>query len=429
MDFHLETLAPCHRKVAVTVPADRVREAFAEKTKEVNEQIVLPGFRKGHAPRKLLEQRFGKHLADEVRRDLVKTVLETLESEQKVQLLAAPEIDVDALEVKPDSPLALEFEILTRPEFETPTYKGLDVTLPAVEVTDEEIQAGVDRLRRRSARLEPVADAVITDADILVVDWKAMDGDSVAARDEGTYYPFGRGVLAGFVTSELDEQLRGGKVGSKASAQVKVAPDDPREDLRGKTLSLQVEVTEVQRYLLPEVDADFLAKHDFDDEKEMREEIEKGIRRAKGRVREREAEDKLVEQLVGGIEMSLPQPFVERELASWARRKRMNLEMEKVEEDEIARQVAAEEGEAKVAVEKDMRTFFLLERIADAEDVKVTEADLSGALHEIAQAYGHPVEQVLASYRDGGRLQELASQIRHRKVRDLIRREATIVEA
>lgn len=185
----------------------------------------------------------------------------------------------------------------------------------------------------------------------------------------------------------------------------------------------------MQRYLLPEVDADFLAKHDFDDEKEMREEIEKGIRRAKGRVREREAEDKLVEQLVGGIEMSLPQPFVERELASWARRKRMNLEMEKVEEDEIARQVAAEEGEAKVAVEKDMRTFFLLERIADAEDVKVTEADLSGALHEIAQAYGHPVEQVLASYRDGGRLQELASQIRHRKVRDLIRREATIVEA
>lgn len=428
MDFRLETLAPCHRKVAVTVPVERVQQAFAEKMKEVNEQIALPGFRKGRAPQRLLEQRFAKHVTDEVRGDLVKAILEALETEQKVELLGAPDIDVAALDVKRDAPLELEFEIITKPEFETPTYKGLDVTLPAVEVTAEEIQAGIDRLRRRQARLEPVEDGVITDNDIVLVDYKAMDGDSVASRDEGVFYPFGRGVLANFVVEGLDEQLRGGKVGAQATSEVEVPADDPREDLRGKTLQLTVTVTGLQRYTLPEVDAEFLKQHDYDDADELKQEVEKGIRRAKGRLREREAEDLLVDQLVAGIPMSLPADYVKRELASWARRKRMSLQVEKVDEDEIAKQVDAGESEAQEAIQKEMRTWFVLERIAEAEKIQVTEADLSGALYEIAEAYGHPVEQVLASYRDGGRLQELASQIRQKKARDLIRREATIIE-
>jgi trigger factor len=428
MDFRVETLAPCHRKVAVTVPVERVQQAFAEKMKEVNEQIVLPGFRKGRAPQRLLQQRFSKHLTDEVRGDLVKAVLEALETEQKLELLGAPEIDVAALDVQRDKPLELEFEVITKPEFETPVYKGLDVTLPAVEISDEEIQAGIDRLRRRQARLEPVDDAVVTDGDIVLVDYKAMDGDSVATRDEGVFYPFGRGVLANFVVEGLDDQLRGGKVGTQATAEVEVPADDPREDLRGKTLQLTVTVAGVQRYQLPEVDAEFLEQHDYDDVDELKKDVEKSIRRAKSRLRERDAEERLVEQLVAGIEMSLPADYVQRELASWARRKRMGLQVEKVEEEEIAKQVAAGEDEAKETIQKEMRTWFVLERIADAEKIQVTEADLSGALHEIAEAYGHPVEQVLASYRDGGRLQELASQIRQKKARDLIRREATIIE-
>jgi len=301
--------------------------------------------------------------------------------------------------------------------------------VPPVAVSDEQIDEAVDRLRRSEAVLQTVEDAEVADEDVLVVDWKALDGDSVEAHDDNAYYLYGRGVLAGFVVEGLDEALAGAKPGAEASVKVKVGPDDPREELRDRELDLQVELKEVKRYLLPEIDEQFLKRHDFDDADEMREDIEKQLKRAASRERDRLAEDKLVDSLLETVEMSLPEEFVEKELEQWARRKRTELEMEKVAEEEIEKQIAEERADAKTNVENDMRRYFLLDRIADAEEVKVSEADILQAIEAIAQAYGRPQEEVLASFRDGDRIHELAAQIRHRKTREVIRRQAKLAEA
>jgi trigger factor len=349
--------------------------------------------------------------------------------EKKVDPLEPPKIDLETLEVEPALPFSFEFELITKPEFDTPEYEGTELEVPPVVVAEDDVRKAVDQLRRREAKLQTIQDAQVEEGDILVVDWEAREGDSVEARDDNAYYPFGRGFLAGFVVGGVDEALRGKQPGAQADTKVQVAADDPREELRGRELDLQVTLKEIKRYVLPELDEAFLQRHDYDDEKEMLDDVHKQLVRARERERDREVEDLLVDKLVGGIEMSLPEAFVERELAQWVRRRRTELEMEGIPEEKIAKRLDEERGDAKTTVQRDMRRFFLLDRIAEKEDVKATEGEVLGAIQEIARVYGRPENEVLASFRDGDRLAELATQIRHRKTREVIRRKAKLVEA
>ena len=426
--FQVDPVGPCKKKIAVTIPAERIQQEFDSKYNEINEHVALKGFRPGHAPRKLLEKRFAGKLGDEVKGDLVKAALEELVEEQKVEPLKPPEIDIESLEMTPDQELSFEFELITKPEFDTPEYKGLEVKVPPVVVTDAQVDQGVENLLRGSAQLETVEDAVVTDDDLLIIDWEAKDGDSVEAKDSNFWYQFGRGVVGGFVAEGVDDQLRGKKVGATASATVQVAADDAREELRDKELTLEIELKEVKRYVLPEIDAAFLEANDYDDEDELREDVSKQIQRAMRREVERGAELRLVDQLLETVDISLPEEFVEGELEGWAGRKRLELQMEKVAEEEIAKQVDAGRDDARTSIEADMRRFFLLDRLATEEAVEVTEAEMLQAVNEIAQAYGRPVEEVIGSLQHGGRLGELSTQIRHRKAREAVRGAATLVE-
>ncbi|MDF1701143.1 MAG: trigger factor [Planctomycetota bacterium] len=430
MDFKVEDIGPCRKKIAVTIAPERVREEYDSKYAEINDQVAMPGFRPGRTPRVLLERRFASRLGDEIKNDLVKAALEELfeSKEHAIDPLAAPEIDVEALDFEPTEAFTFEFELVTKPNFETPAYKELEVKVPPIEVSDDELQEGIDRLRRRGASLETVEKGKVEDGDVLILDWKAMEGDSVEARDDGIYYPYGRGVVADFVAESIDEQLAGKAVGAEAKADVQVAMDDPREELRGKELELQVVLKEIKRYELPPIDAAFLEKNDFDDEAELKDDVKKQIQRAKARQRDAMAEELLVEQLLGSVEISLPEDFVERELENWAVRKRMSMQMEKAEDEAIAKEIESARDDTKAAIETDMQRFFMLDRIAEAEDIEVTEGEMVQAVQEIAMAYGHPIEQVMTQFRDGGRLQELQSQIRHRKARAAIRATATLVE-
>jgi trigger factor len=429
MDFRVDPLGPCRKKVSVIVPAERVQEEFERQYQEINKNLVLPGFRKGRAPRKVLEKRFASHIGPEVKEGLVKAALEKLLEEKKVDPLAPPQIDVDALALDPAKALEFEFECVTKPEFETPTYKGLEVKVPAPSVLDEEVQQAVDAMRRRRAKLELAPEgAALEEGDVAVVDWEARSGDSVEARDEGVYYKLGRGVLADFVAEGLDDALRAKAPGTTVTVKVHVAPDDPREELRGKEMDLVVTLKEVRRYLLPPIDAEFLKTYDFEDESELREDVRKKVLRMKRRRIEQDAEEKLVEQLLGAVEMSLPADFVDREIEAWAARRRMTAQMEGVADEEATKQLDAARADAKTQVEHDMRRFFLLDRIAEAEGIEATKEEMAQAIEEIATTYGHPIEEVMATFRDQGRLAELRSQIRHRKVKESIRQTARLVE-
>lgn len=428
MDFRIETLAPCRKKIAVTIPSERIRAEYDKQYGEINQSFALPGFRKGHAPKKLLERRFAARLVDDVKESLVRAALQELVRDQKVEPLQPPSIDLPALTLEPGKPLAFEFELTTRPEFATPTWKGLEMRVAPVVVTPGEVEAAVEALRRREARLETAPEGVVGDEGVLVLEWKALEGDTVLAEDASAYHMLGRPTLAGFPAEEIDAGLRGRKAGATAEARVRAGDEDPREELRGKDLRLVVSLREVKRYVLPALDATFLSKHDYDDEAEMRKDMERQVQRGKTRERDRAAEEELVSALVAGVRFDLPKEIIDQELESWSRRRRAELEGEGLAGPALEAKVAEGAAGARAEIEADMRRFFVLDRIANEEGLEVPDAEVVQALQEVAAAYGRPVEEVLQAYRSGGRIEELRSTLRHRKVREAVRRAAHVVE-
>lgn len=429
MDFKVDALGPCRKKVAVTIPSERVRAEYDRQYGEINRQVALPGFRKGHTPRKLLEKRFARHLSDDVKEALVRQALEALTRDKQVEPLRPPSIDVARLEVDPGRPLAFEFELLTRPEFATPAWKGLEMKVAPVSVSDAEIDAGIDAMRRRESRLEPAGeDAVVGDEDVLVVDWTATAGEAVVAQDQGAYFPLGRGMLGGFPAAELETALRGRRAGATASAKVQAFPDDPREAVKGKEVTLSATLKEVRRFVLPALDAEWLKRHDFDDVAELRADARRQIQRGKTRERDAQAEERLVEQVVAAAKIDLPDEILSAEVDGWAARRRQELAEEGVAEDELEGRVAADRPAARRELEGELKRFFVLDRIAREEGIAVGEQELGQALQEIAQSYGRPIEEVVEAFRYGGRLDELRGRIRQRKVREAIRRAAQTIE-
>lgn len=428
MDFRVDALGPCKKKVAVTVPVERVRQEYDKQFGEINKTYALPGFRKGHTPRKVLERRFGPHMGEDVKESLVRAALEALVKEKQVEPLRPPSLDLKAMKVEPGQPLTFEFELLTRPEFPTPTYKGLEMKVAPVVVSAEELGHAVDALRRRDATLEDAPDAVIGDRDVLVVDWKAAAGGAVVAQDVGAYLPFGRGVLEGLPCAEIETQLRGKKAGATVSARVTAAADDPREALRGRELDLEVTVKGIKRLALPAVDAAFLTKHDYDDEAEMKKDLERQVLRGKTRERDQEAEGHLLDAVVAGVAMAMPDEILGPELEGWAERKRAELREEGVVEGALDTQLEAARPAARREIEAELKRFFVLDRIAREEGIEVADAEVAQALQEIAAAYGRSLEEVLAAYRASGRIDELRVNLRHKKVREAVRRHAHVVQ-
>ncbi len=225
MDFRVEEIAPCRKKVTVTVPADRVKSEFDAQFGEINEKISLPGFRPGKAPRKLLESKFGPHVRDEVKGKLVEAGFKQAVEEKKVTPLGRPTLAENEVVVDPAKAFEFAFEVTTRPEFELPTWKGLEVKAPLVEVTDADVESGVDTLRMQQGTLEATTEPLVL-GDVALVDWQVLVDGVEAHREEGAYYRLGRGVLEGVLLEGADAALAGGKAGTTVTVRGRAAPDD-----------------------------------------------------------------------------------------------------------------------------------------------------------------------------------------------------------
>ncbi len=428
MEFRVEELAPCRKKVTVVVPPERVREEVDAKYGEINKQVVMPGFRPGKAPRKLLESRFGAQVLEEVKGKIVDSAFKAMVEEKKVAPLTQPTVDVEQLRLDPSKAFEFVLEVTTRPEFELPEWKGLEVAVPPATVSESDVEAGVERMRLAEGTLVP-ADSGLASDDVAVFDWRATEGAELLHAEEGSYYRVGGGVVDGIVIDGLDEKLAGATAGATFLVKGRAAPDDARPALAGKEFDVTLEVKEVKRFKPAEMDEAFLKRHDFDDVEELRKDVGRKILRARERERERLAEDRLVEGLLGRVSFELPAEVVENAVQGWLERGRVEAQAEGRGEDALDKEATGDPAEVKAKVERDLRRHFVLEKIAEAEDVKVGEPELLGAVEQIARDNGRSAGEVIQYFQEEpSRLTELRTHLRHEKARAALRAAAKLVD-
>lgn len=426
MKSSVENLSPTRVKLAVEVPFDELKASLDEAYKSIGSQVRVPGFRPGKVPARIIDQRIGRAavLQEAINKALPKAYSEAVR-ETGVKALGQPEIEVTQLE--DNDHLAFTAEVDVRPEISVPAYQGLAVTVDDAVVTDDEIAEQFDALRARFGTLKGV-ERPVQAGDFVSLDLTATVGgvEVEGGSAQGLSYEVGSGNLI----DGLDEVLLGKSAGDTAHFESELGYGAQA----GTQAQISVLVNSVKERELPEPDDEFAQlASEFDTVEELRQDLRSRLDRVKVLGQGADARDKVLELLVERTEVPLPESSVQAEI-EW----REHDVVHQLGHDDAAfeRYLEAEgkskddfTAELREAAEKSVKTQFILDSIADAEAVSVSDAELTEYIVRQAERYGMAPQEFADQIVQAGNIAALVADVRRNKALATVLESANVTDA
>ncbi|MGH3901712.1 MAG: trigger factor [Pseudonocardiaceae bacterium] len=425
MKSTVEHLSPTRVKINVEVPFDELKPDFDRAYKKIAQQVRIPGFRPGKAPARILEQRLGRSaVLDEVVSEAVPAKYVEIVTSGKVRPLGRPEIEVT--EIEDGDHLLFTAEVDVRPEIEMPVFGELAVSVDDAEVTDAEVGEQLDGLRSRFGTLTGVERPAQQD-DFVALDLSAtVDGEEVEElATTGLSYQIGSGQLV----DGIDEALVGASSGEERVFTTTLA--GPRT---GQQAEVTAKVQAVKERELPAADDEFAQlASEFDTIEELRADLHERLGRVKAMQQGAQARDEVLKALLATTEVPLPESIVKAEFES---RKRDALQAFEHDEQRLSQWLdqqghTAEEFEADLrnAAQETVRARLLLDAIADAEELSVTDDELSDRIVYQAQRHGISPNEYAQRAQEAGELGTMYADVRRGKALVTVVRQATVTDA
>jgi trigger factor len=427
MKIQVETVSPVERKVTIEVDPERVAKELERAYVGLSRRVKLRGFRPGKAPRKVLERQFRSEVESEVAERIVQETFAEAVKVESLPVVAAPSVSI-AEGVAEGKPLRYTARVEVKPHLDPKDYKGLDVTRKPPEVTDDSVAAELTKLQDSMAQLVPVEGR-----------FEAQEGDWAVVDHEGTIdgAPFEGGkaegvtvkVAPGPVAEGNLGQLVGKKLGDTIELDEPFADDHRNEDLRGKSAHMKVTLKELKTRQAPPLDdgiAKELGMEGVETLEALRARIRSDLEKREKRRAESELKDALVKAALAKNEFEVPPALVERAIDTMIegaaeRFARQGIDLRKLELD-VGRMRADLRDQALLQV----RGALLLEAIADAEKIEVTEGDLQAETARIAEELGMPLAKVQQQTRGESAREALKNRIREEKALAVLSQAATI---
>jgi trigger factor len=416
-------------KIAASVPSAEVERQLEHAAGHYAREMRFPGFRKGKVPPKLVLQRLGRDaVMEEALREGLPEWYEQALLESKVTPVGDPKLDMPESPAQGE-PLEFTIEVGVRPKAKLGDYKGLEVGKPAPDVPAEEIDREIERMRESLAGLDAVERAA-KDGDFLLIDFAGeIDGE---AFEGGAASDYMLELGSDQLIEGFNEALAGAEAGEERKVEVTFPEDYGAEDLAGKDAVFTVQVKEVREKRLPDLDDDFAADNsDFDTLEELRADIEQRLEHAAGHRADHAFRDAALDAAVENAEVEIPEEIAEaRATEIWERVERslsqrgMDPETYLKFQDKTREEAIAD---AREDAEAGLRREAVLEAVAEAEAIEVSEDELLEALRPPAGQKGKP-EKLLKRIRAEGRDGLLIEEIRMRKAADLVVDEAQEIE-
>ncbi|GAA0947866.1 MULTISPECIES: trigger factor [Streptomyces violaceusniger group] len=426
MKSAVENLNPTRVRLTVEVPFEELKPSLDAAYKKINQQVTVPGFRKGKIPARIIDQRFGRGavLEEAVNEALPKFYTDAV-NEGELNPLGQPEVDIT--ELKDNELLTFTAEVDIRPAIEIPDYSGIEVTVDAVEVSDEDIDKSVEQLRERFATTSPVERAA-AEGDIVVIDLEAkVDGevleDGVAT---GVTYTIGSGELL----DGIDEAVTGLEAGGEATFTSELKGGSAQ----GKEAEVSVKVSEVKARELPELDDDFAQlASEFDTLEELRADSRKRLERSKKFEQATQAQEKVLDALLELVEVPIPEKLLQDEINTRKHNLEhhqlgqmgLNLESYLQMQDKTAEEFDAE---LKEQAEKGIRTQFVLDELVNKEQLSVGQEELTEHLMRRAQSSGMSPDQFAQAVVEGGQVPMLVGEVARGKALAVVVEAAKVVD-
>ena len=414
----------CKKELLIEIPVDEVQREAGRVTAQYARKARIPGFRPGRAPASLVQRHFRDDIRDEVVQSLVPRFFENAVKEQKWSVVGRPHFE--ELQYAEDKPLTCKatFEIL--PEFELRQYKELEVVEESPQVTEADIERALEEIREQAATFEVVSDRPAADGDHLTLSYKGYDVKAAASRPVEAHDVSvelgGEGTVAAF-----SENLRGAQPGETREFEVKYPEDYRQKSLAERTFRYRVEVQSIKHKVVPPADDDLARSvSEFSTLEDLRSKLGKDLaERAKHRS-ELAAKQKLVEQLVQSHEFPVPEVMVEARIERKLERTMRQLVLQGVDPRQAPLDWQKLREDSKQDAEKEVRASLLLDKIATAEGLEVSEDEVDEMIREMAQGTNEPPATIKTRLTHEGELDTLKSTRRNQKAIDFVYRSAKI---
>lgn len=389
MSVQVENLEKNMAKLTIEVSAEDLEKAMQSAYQKAKGRISIPGFRKGKAPRKMIEQMYGKgiFLEDAVNALIPEHYSKAL-SECELEIVSQPQIDVTQME--PGKALIFTAEVAVKPEVTLGEYKGVEVPKAEIEVTEEEIEAAIKREQEKNSRTITVEDRAAEEGDIVTIDFEGFVDGEAFEGGKGEAYPLTLGshtFIPGF-----EEQLVGAKTGDHVEVNVTFPEEYQAKELAGKAAVFQCDVKKIEAKELPELNDDFAKDvSEFDTLAEYKEDVKKNLTESKEKEALRAKEDAAIEKIIENAEMEIPEAMLNTQcrqmMDDFGRRMQsQGLSMEQY--FQFTGQTAEKMMEdMKPQALKRIQTRLVLEKIVEVENIQPTEEEVNEEISKMAAMY------------------------------------------
>ena len=407
----------------ITAPAAEVNAGYKKAVKKIADQVNIPGFRKGKAPRAIIEMHYGKEAVKQEAFEIVanKAYSEALDQEKLIPV-SDPKVEESTFEEGKD--MELTIKVTLKPEPELGEYKGLHVEKKEVEITDEQVDAQIKDMMGRNAKMVVAEEgAVIEKGDFAIIDFAGtVDGEPFSGG-EGKGYPLEVGsnsFIPGF-----ENQLVGLSKGDSTDVEVTFPEDYFVKDLAGKEAIFKVNIQDVKRKELPELNDEYVAsKTDFKTVEELRANYKERMQKAAEANAKAEYEHELIDLAVANAKFSVPEIMIEDKISQMVEEMKMSLESRKMSLDMYMQYTGLDmakirENQRPVA-EENVKTDLVLDAIAKAEDIQVDMADVDAEIAAISAQHGAAPEEVKKIIKGNGTMGLLLANILRRKAAHVV---------
>jgi trigger factor len=409
---------PCRKKITIEVPAESIKLAYDEQYGDLGKGAEVPGFRKGRAPRRLLEKRFGKDVTLQVKLKLISGACDTAIKDNKLDVLREPDIDPEKIDLPDDGNLKFDFEIEVRPEFDLPALEAIPVEKTTLTVSDDQVDAEVAQLRKYSGLWAPreQADAAEAEdqliADVLI---KVEGVEEEIKLDNTTIHIRKNGFVGEIPVEDLEKLLVGAKVGDEKQTTVDVPKTFFREEYRGKKVEIKISVKDIKWLKPAELDKNFLERFGVEDEDDLKEKMQDSLgSRLERQVREQMAEQ-IYKHLLDKTKFDLPTDIIAQQAGSILQRQYMNLLQRGLSREQLEEQAEQLKATSQEQAEQQLRTFFIMDKVADKLKIQTSDEEVNGQIAQMAIMQNQRPEKMREDMVRNGTLEQFKMQVRDDK--------------
>ncbi len=397
MSFKVEQLEEKNMvKLVIEASAEEFEAGLNAAYNKNKNKISVPGFRKGKAPRKMIEQLYGSQIFfEDAANEIIPDAYADAAKESGLDIVSQPKVSIEQLEA--GKPFIFAAEVAVRPEVELGEYKGVEVTKADAEVTDADVEEELKKVQDQNSRTVSVEDRAVKDGDMTVIDFEGFIDGEAFDGGKGENYPLTIGSHSFIDTFE--EQMIGMNIGEEKELNVTFPEEYHAENLKGKPATFKVTVKEIKEKQLPELDDDFAQDvSDFDTLAEYKDDLKKKIAERKESEAKAKKESEAIEKVVEAAKMDIPQAMIDTQVNRMLEDFAMRLQQQGLSVEQYFQYTGMTADkimeEMKPEAVKRIKNSLVLEAVAKAENIEVSEEEFEAELQKMADMYKMEIEKI-----------------------------------